>query len=199
MVYIESCKCRARAAEHSIENNGLRHVSYSCLVLPLTPAPPGVDVLASAEEVPVATYLVEELGADIGIRNNEGQTAEEKIAEEEGETNAVCLYLKGLRERRGAGNENSTVGGDGAAAQEAESVRPPPPLPNGVKINVGTMEEGDVGEAPDPEVRRRIEELAARDDFQTEEGQRQLRKLVTEIVTGMGADEAGRSVRRRVD
>lgn len=159
----------------------------------------GETALFAAEEVPVATYLVEELGADIGIRNNEGQTAEEKIAEEEGETNAVCLYLKGLRERRGAGNENSTVGGDGAAVQEAESVRPPPPLPNGVKINVGTMEEGDVGEAPDPEVRRRIEELAARDDFQTEEGQRQLRELVTEIVTGMGADEAGRSVRRRVD
>lgn len=61
------------------------------------------------------------------------------------------------------------------------------------------MEEGEAGEAPDPELRRRIEELAAREDFQTEEGQKQLRELVQEVVAGMGAEEAGRSVRRRVE
>lgn len=160
----------------------------------------GETALFAAEEAPVAQLLVEELGANTEIRNRDGQTAEEKILEEEGEAHTVYLYLKGLREKgpSGSGSTNGSTNA-GATAQEAESVHPPPPLPNGVKINVGTMEEDDVGEAPDPEVRRRIEELAARDDFQTEEGQRELRELVTEIVTGMGTDQAARSVRRRVD
>jgi hypothetical protein len=61
------------------------------------------------------------------------------------------------------------------------------------------MAEEDIGDAPDPEFRRRIEELAARDDFQTEEGQRQLRELVTEVVSGMTSEQTDRSVRRRVD
>lgn len=59
------------------------------------------------------------------------------------------------------------------------------------------MEE-DAAAAPDPEIRRRIEELAAREDYESEEVQSQLRELVQDVVSGMGADE-GRSVRRRVE
>ncbi|KAH7130592.1 hypothetical protein B0J11DRAFT_255499 [Dendryphion nanum] len=158
----------------------------------------GETPLFAAESVEVAQCLVEEMNADIGIQNSDGKTAEEKIAEEEGEANEVYLYLRSMREARGGDVGNRSVIAD-AVAQQTDGVHPPPPLPNGVKINVGTMEEEDAGDAPDPEVRRRIEELAARDDFQTEEGQRQLRELVAEVVTGMGADQAGRSVRRRVD
>lgn len=150
----------------------------------------GDSPLFTAENVEVARCLVEELRADWGIRNAEGKTAEEKIAEDEGEAHEVCQYLRGLR-----------VGGEAASAGvvESEGVHLLPPLPAGVKINVGTMEEEAAGEAPDPDIRRRIEELAARDDFQTEEGQRQLRDLVSEVVSGMGAEQAVRSVRRRVD
>ncbi|KAF2240488.1 hypothetical protein BU26DRAFT_525952 [Trematosphaeria pertusa] len=150
----------------------------------------GETPLFAAENAEVARCLVEELGVDWGIRNADGKTAEEKIAEEEGEAHAVGQYLKSVR-----------TGGQVAssAAVEVEGVHPPPPLPDGVKVNVGTMAEDDAGEAPDPEIRRRIEELAARDDFQTEEGQRQLRELVSEVVGDMSSDQAGRSVRRRVD
>ena len=149
----------------------------------------GETPLFAAETSDVARCLVEELGADWGIRNTDGKTAEEKFAEEEGEANEVYQYLRSLR-------------GGGADAQpvsaEADGVHPPPPLPNGVQIELGTMAEDAAGEAPDPEIRRRIEELAARPDFETEEVQRQLRELVTDVVSGIG-DESGRSVRRRVD
>lgn len=149
----------------------------------------GESPLFAAENAEVAKCLVEELSADWRLRNTDGKSAEEKIAEEEDEANEVHQYLKTLR------TGEATSG----AAAETEGIHPPPPLPNGVKINVGTMEEDAAGDVPDPEIRRRIEELAARDDFQTEEGQRELRDLVSEVVTGISAEQTGRSVRRRVD
>ncbi|KNG51372.1 ankyrin repeat domain containing protein [Stemphylium lycopersici] len=149
----------------------------------------GETPLFATEKVHVARCLVEELGADSSIRNSEGQTAEDKIGEEEGEAHEVYQYLRGRR----TGTEPAPAG-----AVETEGLHPPPPLPEGVKVNMGTMEE-DAAEAPDPEIRRRIEELAARDDYDSEEVQRQLRELVQDVVTGIGADDAGRSVRRRVD
>ncbi|KAF1968363.1 hypothetical protein BU23DRAFT_558596 [Bimuria novae-zelandiae CBS 107.79] len=152
----------------------------------------GETPLFVAESSDVARCLVEELGADYGIRNAEGKTAEEKFAEEEGEANEVYQYLRSVR----SGGQVQPVS---AGVIETEGVHPPLPLPNGVQINIGTMAEDAAGEAPDPEIRRRIEELAARDDFQTEEVQRQLRELVSDVVTGMGTEESGRSVRRRVD
>ncbi|KAF2686484.1 hypothetical protein K458DRAFT_297120 [Lentithecium fluviatile CBS 122367] len=150
----------------------------------------GETPLFAAESAEVARCLVEELGAAAGTRNAEGKTAEEKFLEEEGEAHEVYLYLKSVR----TGGQAAS-----AAAVETEGVHPPPPLPNGVKVEVSTMAEDAAGDAPDPEIRRRIEELAARDDFQTEEGQRQLRDLVSEVVTGIGSEEADRSVRRRVE
>jgi hypothetical protein len=149
----------------------------------------GETALFATEKAEVAKCLVEELGADTSIRNEEGKTAEEKIGEEEGEAHEVYQYLKSLR----------TGGGPASAgAVETEGVHPPPPLPEGVNINMGTMEE-EAGDAPDPEIRRRIEELAAREDYDSEEVQRQLRELVQDVVTGLGAEDGGRSVRRRVD
>lgn len=141
--------------------------------------------LFAAENAEIARSLVEQYGADWKLRNAEGLTAEEKIGAEEGEDHEVHLYLKGLR-----------AGGDSVNGGE---VQPPASLPNGYKVNVEAIAEEEMGDAPDPEFRRRIEELAARDDFHTEEGQRQLRELVTEALTGMGTEEADRNVRRRVD
>jgi hypothetical protein len=150
----------------------------------------GETPLFAAESAEVAKCLVEALGANVGMQNAEGKTAEEKLLEEEDEANEVYQYLKSVR----TGGQAAS-----AAAVETEGIHPPPPLPNGVKVEVGTMTEDAVGDAPDPEIRRRIEELAARDDFQTEEGQRQLRDLVSEVVTGISTEQTDRSVRRRVD
>ncbi|KAL2353885.1 ankyrin repeat domain-containing protein [Cryomyces antarcticus] len=146
--------------------------------------------LFAAESVEVAQCLVSELGADPSRRNDEGQTAEEKM-ESEGDFPLVAAWLR----------ENAAGTSDAAGtSQETNGVHPPPPLPDNVKINIGTIEEpsqGD-GQDPDPEFRRRIEELAAREDFQGEEGQRELRNLITEAVTGLAADGQGRDVRRRL-
>lgn len=149
----------------------------------------GETPLFAAEKAEVAKCLVEELGADVSIRNAEGKTAEEKIAEEEGPAHEVYQYLSSQR-----------TGGTPVAAGivETEGVHPPPPLPDGVKIKMGTMEE-DIADAPDPEIRRRIEELAAREDYQSEEVQAQLRALVQDVVSGMGGEEGARSVKRRTD
>jgi hypothetical protein len=149
----------------------------------------GETPLFATEKAEVAKCLVEELGADSSIRNEEGKTAEEKIGEEEGEAHEVYQYLKSLR----TGGESGSAG-----TVETEGVHPPPPLPEGVNINMGTMEEDAAG-APDPEIRRRIEELAARENYDSEEVQRELRELVQEVVMGIGAEDGGRSVRRRVD
>ncbi|KAI8936538.1 hypothetical protein NX059_006941 [Plenodomus lindquistii] len=150
----------------------------------------GESPLFAAEEVAVAKCLVEELHADTSIRNAEGKTAEEKIGEEEGETHEVYQYLRTLRTGSDAPVVSSVV--------ETEGVHPPPPLPDGVKINMGTMVE-DAADAPDPEIRRRIEELAARPDYDSESVQKELRELVHDVVSGMGKEDEGRSVRRRVD
>jgi hypothetical protein len=150
----------------------------------------GETPLFACEKAEVAKCLVEELGADASIRNEEGKTAEEKIAEEEGEVHEVFQYLKSLR----TGSAPAT-----AAEVETADVHPPPPLPNGLNVEMGTMSEEAAGDAPDPEIRRRIEELAARPDYESEEVQKQLRELVQDVVSGLGGEEDGRSVRRRVD
>ena len=180
----------------------------------------GDTPLFAAESVAVATCLVEELNADVGHRNDEGQTAEEKI-EAEDEFVLVAHYLRGRAEPtadEAAGTDALRADTNGSPASSRSNVpdpsvtaptagvtselRTPPPLPNqDIKINMGVMEELPPGTEPDPEVRRRIEELAARDDFQSEEGQAALRKLVEEVVGGLreGAGAEGRDVRRRVE
>lgn len=49
----------------------------------------------------------------------------------------------------------------------------------------------------DPELRRRIEELAAWDDFPGEEGQR-LMELISNAVRSVGSESQERDVRRRI-
>lgn len=149
--------------------------------------------LFAAESVDAARCLLEELGADAAARNDEGQTAEEKI-EADGDFPLVAAYLRS----RMAGASN----GDAVAAAEAQQngsngLTHPPPLPNGVKVNVGTMSTDEVpDDVVDPEFKRKIEELAAREDYQSEEAQAELRRLVQDAVGGMRSD-SDRNVRRR--
>ncbi|KAI9849492.1 MAG: hypothetical protein M1837_004112 [Sclerophora amabilis] len=161
----------------------------------------GETALFQVESVDVARVLVEELGASLQIRNTEGRTAADKIESEE-DWPLVAAYL---REKEGSLSnkplDDSTDRTEGAAV-EPDEVQAPPPLPPNVSINIGTMEDsadaGD-GNVVDPDLKRRIEELADRDDFQSEEGQRELRNLITDAVREHVVDgnEDDRDVRRR--
>lgn len=169
----------------------------------------GETALFVVESVDAAKLLVEELKLDATIKSDEGQTAREKI-EEEGEWPAVAEYLASLegegtitsapanKEDVDRATEQQTNGeGNGVVGISSTATA----LPGGIQIRMGTMEEAEAeGLEPDPEFRRRIEELAARDDFHTPEGQAELRRLVEDAVLGNGG-VAGedRNVRPRQD
>ncbi|USW48115.1 Putative ankyrin repeat-containing domain superfamily [Septoria linicola] len=153
----------------------------------------GETALFSVEDVAMAQALLD-LGTDASLRNSEGQTAAEKLADDD-EQPAVAAYLREL-------TGTSTSSGPGSTSQsngdDYDGARRPPPLPEGLKLNIGTMlpEEED----PNPEIRRRIEELAARDDFGTEEGQSELRKIISDALSGTVGDTQGPpTARRRLD
>ena len=157
----------------------------------------GETCLFVVETQAAAECLVEELGADVHIKNTDGVTAAEKI-EQEGEFPAIANYLKHItsgRSQAAAGSANDTL------ATSTSDVTVPPPLPPNITVNVGTMpnpsETGQAGDdlEPDPEFRRRIEELASKDNFHTDEGQKELKDLITDAVRGVSREE--RDVRRR--
>ena len=152
----------------------------------------GETALFVVETVEAAQLLVEALNADAEIKNEERVTAEEKIRAE-GDFPTVADYLFETRTRKL--NDSNGASGASNGAQHL------PPLPLNVTINVDTMnateaEGADVG-AVDPEFRRRIEELATREDFRGEEGQKELRNLIKDAVRDVGVD-GDRDVRRRL-
>ncbi|MCJ1248386.1 hypothetical protein MMC30_005603 [Trapelia coarctata] len=152
----------------------------------------GETALFVVETVEAAQILVEELHLDPEIKNAEGNTAEEKIRAE-GDYPTIADYLLETRVRRLGSIDAAQVGSNGSQRL--------PSLPPNVTINVDAVDvssvEGGEQAAVDPEFRRRIEELASREDFQGEEGQRELRDLITDAVRGVGGDSE-RDVRRRV-
>lgn len=151
----------------------------------------GETCLFVTERVDVAKCLVEELHIDINIRNDEDSIAADKI-ESEQDFPEVAAYLKA---HAGLSRDESST----SNASSNSSGRHPPALPPNVTINVNaTTEEtsDDLAQEPDPEFRRRIEELATRENFHTEEGQRELRNLIIDAVRGVGNEE--RDVRRRI-
>ena len=144
------------------------------------------------ETVPIAQCLVEELHIDVNAQNDEGMTAAEKIAQE-GDFPEVATYLQ-------ATTGDSAINGEAThGVDTAGSSAHPPPLPPNVTVNVGSMAEQPLDGAaqePDPEFRRRIEEMAASENFNTEQGQQELRDLITDAIRGVGE---GRDVRRRME
>jgi hypothetical protein len=163
--------------------------------------------LFNAESVEFAEELLR-LGVTIDAVNDEGHTAADYLDDED-EAPRVAAYLRQVMAERSNGT-TATSNGQRSNAEEAsteqndlpdgnsDAMQPPPPLPNGVQVNIGTMLANEVGEEPDPEIRRRIEALAARQDFEGEEGQRELRNLVEEVISGLGGDGQGAATRRRV-
>ena len=145
----------------------------------------GETCLFVAETENVVKCLVEELHIDTSVNNGEDMTALEKF-ELEDEYPEIIKYLQDtMGGRQGAGIANGT-----------ERV---PPLPPNVSINVGAAPEENVveGQEPDPEFRRRIEELASSENFRSEEGQKELRDLIIDAVRDVSNED--RDVRRRVD
>lgn len=142
------------------------------------------------ENTAAAKVLVEELAADLDAKNDEGYTAYQKITEE-GDFPEVAQFLGSLPGQslaKSTSESNTAVNGNGAA----------PSVPEGLNVTVGTMDPAEENEAvADPELRRRIEELAQRDDFHSETGQAELRRLVEEALAGGGQDE--RNVRTRTE
>ncbi|KAI5921491.1 ankyrin repeat-containing protein [Camillea tinctor] len=145
------------------------------------------------ETVEAARVLVEELGADIAIKGSDGHTARQKI-NEEGEFPEIAEYLS---TKEVAGAQNHLLNGtNGDPVAQNGSVTPS--LPEGLNISVSTLTPAEENEAEvDPEFRRRIEQLAGRDDFHTAAGQAELRQLVQDaLADGSLAD---RNVRQRQD
>lgn len=152
----------------------------------------GETALFVAETMDCAKVLVEELHADITVRGDAGKTARERI-EEDGDFPEVAVYLR-IKELEGTGAQVNGV--SPPIANGTNGIRAPPPLPEGVQVNIGTMApEEEAAEVVDPDFRRRIEELAQREDFQGEDGQNALRELITEAIRGQVGQE--RDVRQR--
>ena len=151
----------------------------------------GDTALFVVESVETAQCLLEELGADPTVKNDDGVTAEEKIRTE-GDYPTIAEFLRLSNAVRAPSAGSFPSSGDEAHL---------PPLPPNVKVHLGTMEDAQAleeGTEPDPDFRRRIEELAARDDFRGEEGQKQLRNLITDAIRGAGS-EGERQVRPRLE
>ncbi|KAI1154027.1 hypothetical protein F4825DRAFT_223618 [Nemania diffusa] len=143
------------------------------------------------ETVDAARVLVEELSAELTIKGTDGYTACQKIAEEN-DFPDVAEYLR-LKE---AGRPQELVNGtNGELVQDGSAM---PPVPEGLNISVSTINpaEDDENEV-DPEFRRRIEELAQRDDFHSEDGQAALRQLIEDAVAHQNLTD--RNVRPRED
>ncbi|KAI0160863.1 ankyrin repeat-containing protein [Hypoxylon sp. FL1284] len=146
------------------------------------------------ETVDAARLLVEELGADMAIKGSEGYTARQKIAEED-DFPQVAEYLRSKEEAGHARNLTNGTNGTNGSSQDVDGI---PAVPDGLRISLSTEEnQPEVDAGPDPEFRRRIEELAERDDFHSEDGQAELRRLVQDAIADQNLDD--RNVRSRPD
>lgn len=151
----------------------------------------GETCLFVTESPEIARCLVEELGVDHKRVNFEGFKAHEKM-EADDEFPQVSAYLREVIGAPAASSADSPVG----------PLNAPPSIPSNINVNVGTMSEQEVtaGEAEvDPEFKRRIDELAAREDFHSEATQAQLRELVMEAISGSSIETADRDLRRRTE
>ncbi|KAI3534632.1 ankyrin repeat protein [Colletotrichum abscissum] len=154
------------------------------------------------ETVAAAKCLVEELGADINAKGADGITASQKI-EGEGDYPEIAEYLQGIETQRSA---SAAAAAKAAAptstttAATTDTAAPPidmPPVPEGLAVTLGTMDQAEeVPAEVDPEFKRRIEQLAEREDFHTATGQAELRRLVEDAVLGQDLGDE-RSVRQK--
>jgi hypothetical protein len=135
--------------------------------------------------------LVREFNVDYNKRNDEGLTAQETI-ENDGAFPDVAAYLAKVM----------GISPSAPAGSSLDALNAPPPLPPNIRVNLGTVseEEASAGmDQVDPEFKRRIDELAAREDFHSEATQNQLRQLVMDALNGSNIETQDRDVRRRTE
>ncbi|KAK1718716.1 hypothetical protein CaCOL14_003305 [Colletotrichum acutatum] len=156
------------------------------------------------ETVAAAKCLVEELGADINAKGADGITASQKI-EGEGDYPEIAEYLQGIETQRtasaaAAAKASAPTSTTTATDTATDTAAPPidmPPVPEGLAVTLGTMDQAEeVPAEVDPEFKRRIEQLAEREDFHTATGQAELRRLVEDAVLGQDLGDE-RSVRQK--
>jgi hypothetical protein len=157
-----------------------------------------VDLLrALVKEFNVDVNLLDEdgetclFGVDYNKTNDDGLKAYEKMEADE-EFPQVVAYL---REVAGAPAAALADGPEGP-------LNAPPPIPGNMQVNIGTMSEQEVNASEmevDPEFKRRIDELAAREDFNSAATQEQLRALVMDAISGSSIETVEREIRRRTE
>jgi len=154
--------------------------------------------LFNAETIELAKEALR-LGVRIDAMNADGLTAMEKLADED-EQPEIAAFLRQESQQSGDARsaDSSTPSAQPSSDTRSNGIHAPPSLPDGVEVNVGSMSADEVGGEPDPEFRRRIEELAARGDFEGEEGQRELRTLIEDAVSGMANEGQAPTSRRRL-
>ncbi len=160
----------------------------------------GEAALFIVETIECAKILVEELNANLGIRAFDGRTARERIAEE-GDYPQVATYLR-MKELE-AQVDGPSKGAEAEEQRDAEiDIDTPhalPKVPEGITVDLTSMDPAIAAELaeqiPDPEFRRRIEELATRPNFESDESQEELRAIITEAM--LGITEGERGVRQR--
>ena len=155
----------------------------------------GETCLFVAEDPGIAKLLVEELKVNVKAQNADGLTAAQKIEQDE-EWPEVAAYLQQVHgQDAGSGNVDSESSQSGVLAATR-----PPPLPPNVQMNIRTAAESELTGAetgePDPEFRRRVEDLAARDDFHTDEGQQELRSIISDAIKSTATETMPESKRR---
>lgn len=149
----------------------------------------GETCLFVAEQPKIARCLVEELGVDYNKTNDDGYKAHEKMEADE-EFPQVVTYLR------------EVLGAPAPTDSSTGPLNPPRPIPGNMQVNVGTVSEQEAsGGEPeaDPEFKRRIDELAAREDFHSEATQNQLRDLVMDAISGSNIETSDRDQRRRTE
>ncbi|KAL5341771.1 hypothetical protein BJX70DRAFT_357866 [Aspergillus crustosus] len=152
----------------------------------------GETCLFVTERLDIAKALVDELGVDYNRKNLEGLTAQETI-ESDGSFPEVAAYLREVAGIPGPSSDSLSPG---------DALNPAPPLPPNIQVNLGTMSEQEASAGTnevDPEFKRRIDELAAREDFHSDATQNQLRQLVMDAIQGSSIDTQDSNVRRRVE
>ncbi|KAG5953138.1 hypothetical protein E4U53_006721 [Claviceps sorghi] len=122
-----------------------------------------------------AAVLVEELGIDVHHKSADGLTAREKIASE-GEFPFVVDYLSGIEAN---GTDEQTQPSAAGSTIHVDRLLPP-----GVELTLEALDAtSDTSVGTDTVLRRRIEELAQRDDFNSPSVQADLRRLIENVVS----------------